>query len=142
MVAAAGSMVGKYPYSWGGGNNNGATLGKKQSSSPYCDDSKVKGFDCSGLSKYAVYQGAGKSIYHGAQTQYNEAPKKIALNDKQPGDLVFFGKSTTSITHVAIYAGNNMMIEAPGHNADCSGIYVRKVKLRTNNLLSTVARYW
>lgn len=135
-------MVGKYPYSWGGGDNNGATVGIKQDVSPYCDDRSVVGFDCSGLAKYAVYQGTGTSLYHKAQVQYDNAPKKIALNDKQPGDLVFFGSSTSSITHVAIYAGDGMMIEAPGHNSDCSGIPVRKVELRTSKIISTVARYW
>ena len=142
IAAAAQSMIGKYPYSWGGGNNNGATKGKKQTVSPYCDDSNVVGFDCSGLSKYAVYQGAKVSIYHGAQTQYNNAPKHIAFNDKLPGDLLFFGSSTSSISHVAVYVDNNMMVEAPGHNSDCSGIPVRMVNIRTSKLISTVARYW
>ena len=142
IVSAAESMVGKYPYSWGGGDNNGPTYGIKQTSDPYCDDRNVKGFDCSGLSKYAVYQGTGTSLYHGAQSQYNNAPKKIALNNKQPGDLLFYGSSTSNIYHVAIYAGNNMMIEASGHNADCSGKLVRKRTIYTDNLLSTVARYW
>ena len=142
IVSAAQSMVGKYPYSWGGGDDNGATVGIKQKIPPYCDDRNVVGFDCSGLAKYAVYQGTGKSLYHKAQVQYDNAPKRLALADKQPGDLVFFGSSTSSITHVAIYAGDNMMIEAPGHNDDGTGIYVRKVTLRTNNLISAVARYW
>ena len=135
-------MVGKYPYSWGGGDDNGPTVGIKQTISPYCDDRSVVGFDCSGLAKYAVYQGTGKSLYHGAQSQYDNAPKRLALADKQPGDLVFFGSSTSNIYHVAIYAGNNMIIEASGHNPDCSGKLVRKVNLYTTDLISTVARYW
>lgn len=142
IASAAESMVGKYPYSWGGGDNNGATKGIKQTISPYCDDRNVVGFDCSGLSKYAVYQGTKVSLYHSAQTQYDNAPKRIALNNKQPGDLLFFGSSTSNINHVAIYVGNNMMVEAPGHNSDCSGIKVRKVNVRTSNIISTVARYW
>lgn len=142
IVAAAESMVGKYPYSWGGGNDDGATVGIIQKIPPYCDDRNVVGFDCSGLSKYAVYQGTGVSIIHKAQIQYNNAPKLVALSEMEPGDLVFFGGSTSSITHVAIYAGDDMMIEAPGHNDDLSGIPVRKVKLRTNNIIPTAARYW
>ena len=51
IVSAARSMVGKWPYSWGGGNNSGATVGIKQDIKPYCDDRKIKGFDCSGLAK-------------------------------------------------------------------------------------------
>lgn len=142
VVAAAESMVGKYPYSWGGGDNDGATVGIIQKIPPYCDDRNVVGFDCSGLAKYAVYQGSGVSIIHKAQIQYDNAPTKVPLDEKQPGDLVFFGKSTTSITHVAIYAGDDMMIEASGHNDDLSGIPVRKVELRTNNIISSAARYW
>lgn len=142
IVSAAKSMVGRYPYSWGGGNNNGATVGIKQTISPYCDDRKVVGFDCSGLSKYSVYQGTGKSMDHYAQTQYSSCPKRLPLSDKQPGDLVFFGSSASSITHVAIYIGNNQMVEAPGHNPDCSGIKVRQTSLRTSKLISQVCRMW
>ena len=142
IVEAAEAMVGKYPYSWGGGDNNGPTKGIKMAVSPYCDDSNVVGFDCSGLTKYAVYQATRISLEHNANPQYNNAPKKIELAKKQPGDLLFYGTSTSSITHVTIYAGGNMMIEAPGHNPDGTGKLVRKITIYTNNLLSTVARYW
>ena len=144
IVAAAQSMVGKYPYSWGGGDDNGPTLGTKEASSPYCDDSAVVGFDCSGLAKYAVYQGTGTSLYHKAQVQYDNAPRKVPLADKRPGDLVFYGASASasSIYHVAIYAGNDTIIDAPGHNDDCTGKLVRQVKLYTSNLLPDAGRYW
>jgi len=109
--------------------------------SPYCDDRGVKGFDCSGLSKYGVYQGCGKSIYHGATTQYRQAPQVLDLADKQPGDLIFYGTSLSDIHHVTIYVGGNNMVEAPGHDSHCKGIYVRNVEIRSKNLLSKVARY-
>jgi len=141
IVKAAESMVNKYPYSWGGGNTHGATRGIKQEISPYCDDRNVVGFDCSGLALYSVYQGTGKSLDHYAQTQYDTAPK-YPLSQRQPGDLVFFGDTSQSIHHVAIYVGNNQMVEAPGHNSDCSGIPVRKVSLRTSGLIQKVGRYW
>ena len=82
IASAAKSQVGKWPYSWGGGNNNGATVGIKQGISPYCDDRHVKGFDCSGLAKYSVYQGTGVSLPHNAQQQYNQAKssRKIGIN--------------------------------------------------------------
>jgi cell wall-associated NlpC family hydrolase len=141
IAKAAESMVGKYPYSWGGGNENGATRGIKQEISPYCDDRNVVGFDCSGLALYSVYQGTGKSIDHYSQSQYDDAPK-YPLSQRQPGDLVFFGSDSQSIHHVAIYVGNNQMVEAPGHNSDCSGIYVRKRDLRTSDIIQKVGRYW
>lgn len=142
IAYAAQSMVGKYPYSWGGGNDNGPTNGIVQSIDPYCDDRGVVGFDCSGLAKYAIYQGTGTSLPHDAQAQYDWAPIKIPLEGKQAGDLVFFGYSTSSIYHVAIYVGNNMIVEANGHNPDCSGKLVRMVGLYEYNLLPIVARYW
>lgn len=145
IVSAARSQVGKWPYSWGGGNNNGATYGTKQTSSPYCDDRNVKGFDCSGLAKYAVYQGVGLSLTHKAQYQYDYAKnngKLVNIGNRKAGDLVFFGSSTSSIHHVAIFSGNGNMIEAPGHNSDCSGIKVREKSLRTSQLISKAARFF
>jgi len=140
-VKAAESMVGKYPYSWGGGNIHGATKGTKQTEKPYCDDRNVVGFDCSGLALYSVYQGVGKSLPHHAQDQYNNAPK-YPLSERQPGDLVFFGDSTSTIHHVAIYVGNNQMVEAPGHDSKCKGINVRKRTLRTSGLIQKVGRFF
>jgi len=134
-------MVGRYPYSWGGGNNNGATYGVKQTSSPYCDDRKVVGFDCSGLAKYSVYQGSGHSLVHHAQTQYSNCGNKKPISEKQAGDLVFFGSSTSTIHHVAIYVGGGEMVEAPGHDDHCHGIKVRKVSLRTKELIKNVCRF-
>ena len=141
IVETALAMVGKYPYSWAGGDNHGPTYGIEQDISPYCDDTGVIGFDCSGLAKYAVYQGTGVSLYHQSQVQYDDGPK-VALSQRQPGDLVFFGDNDESIHHVAIYIGDDMMVEAPGHNSDCSGMLVRKKELRTYDIINKVARYW
>ena len=141
IASAAKGMVGKYPYSWGGGNDHGATYGIKQDISPYCDDRNVIGFDCSGLAKYSVYQGTGHSLYHHAQTQYSDCGNKKPLSDKAAGDLVFFGSSASKIHHVAIYVGDGQMVEAPGHNSDCTGIKVRKVSLRTSELIGHVCRH-
>jgi len=142
VASAAKGMVGKYPYSWGGGDNHGATYGIKQDISPYCDDRKVIGFDCSGLAKYSVYQGTGKSLDHYSQSQYDDCSHKVSTSSLEAGDLVFFGSDTSSIHHVAIYVGGGEMVEAPGHNPDCTGIYVRKVSLRTSQLISKGCRYW
>ena len=142
IVAAAEAMVGKYPYSWGGGNNNGATVGILQTSSPNCDDRNVVGFDCSGLAKYAVYQGTGISLDHSAQTQYTNAPKKVSYSEKLPGDLVFFGGSDTSIYHVGIYVGGEMMVDSSGHFDNCTGKLVGKRTIYSSNRRPNVARYW
>ena len=141
IVAAARAMIDRYPYSWCGGNDQGPTKGAVQKQSPYCDDRNVVGFDCSGLTKYAVYQATGKSIYHGATHQYLNCPNKVAIADKQPGDLMFYGNSLKDIHHVVIYSGGNNMIEAYGHDSNCHGIPVRETTIRTQNLLEEVARY-
>ncbi|MDR0931299.1 MAG: C40 family peptidase [Clostridiales bacterium] len=68
------------------------------------------GFDCSGFTKY-VYAGLNVSINRTAQAQYSNG---ISVNreDLQPGDLVFFGSSTSNISHVGIYVGDNTFIHA------------------------------
>lgn len=145
IASAARSQVGKWPYSWGGGDNNGATYGSKQDIDPYCDDRSVKGFDCSGLAKYAVYQGTGISLPHRAKDQFAQAKnsgKLVSTSNLQPGDLVFFGSSDSKIHHVAIYVGNGNMVEAPGHNKDCSGRKTTETKLRTKDLRPQAARFF
>ena len=105
----------------------------------------MKGFDCSGLAKYSVYQGTGVSLPHNAQQQYNQAKssgKLVSTSNLQAGDLVFFGKSDSSIHHVAIYVGGGNMVEAPGHNDDRSGKKTREKKLRTDQLRPKAARFF
>ncbi|KAI8582368.1 hypothetical protein K450DRAFT_278409 [Umbelopsis ramanniana AG] len=104
------------PYSWGGGDNNGPTNGICCSPSGY-DDRHVKGFDCSGLTKYAIYQVKKISLAHYTCSQYNDSRgKKIAFSSAQPGDLIFYGSDSQKCNeHVAIYAGNGKMVEAEQH---------------------------
>jgi len=146
IVRAASNMVGKWPYSWDGGDYNGPTHGYKQASSPYCDDRNVVGFDCSGLALFSVYQGVGVKLEHHAQDQYSKCEKcggkRIPVSQRQPGDLVFFGRSDSSITHVAIYAGNDEMIEAPGHDANCKGRPMQRTALRKSRLIDQCCRLW
>ena len=60
--------------------------------------------DCSGLTQYAYAQ-AGLSIPHSSAAQRNMTNVK-PISQCQPGDLVFW------YGHVAIYAGNGMIIHA------------------------------
>jgi cell wall-associated NlpC family hydrolase len=144
IAAAAKAMVGKYRYSWGGGNINGATVGIKQNQSPYCDDRKVTGFDCSGLAMYAVYQGAAKKLDHDALTQYTSCPKHLPTNQAAEGDLLFYStdKTSNNIHHVTIFVGNGNMVEAPAHYPNCTGMLVRETGVRTGELVPNVARWW
>lgn len=69
------------------------------------------GFDCSGFTMYC-YSQLGVSLAHNAQAQYN-ASSKVSTADLQPGDLVFFGSSSSSIYHVGMYVGNGQYIHSP-----------------------------
>lgn len=119
-IQAARSQIG-VQYAWGGGHgpSPGKTLGTCEwyEGPPYpCVDDTVVGFDCSGLVRYAVYKGSGGSIDLGrsgnTDRQYSDPhSRKIGAPERAPGDLVFYG-SPTNTTHVALYIGNDRMIEA------------------------------
>ncbi len=70
--------------------------------------SPTGGFDCSGFCMY-VYKQFGVTLPHYSRSQatYGTAVSKDSL---QPGDLIFF---YTPISHVGMYVGGGMMINAP-----------------------------
>jgi cell wall-associated NlpC family hydrolase len=71
------------------------------------------GFDCSGLVQ-AAYAAAGLQLPRVAQAQYDAtAVKPVPLDQVRPGDLVFFGASTSAITHVGIVVSPGQMVDAP-----------------------------
>jgi len=67
-------------------------------------------YDCSGLMLWA-WGKAGVSLSHSAQAQYSETTR-VPISDMQPGDIIFFGESTGSIGHNAMYVGGGQMVEA------------------------------
>jgi cell wall-associated NlpC family hydrolase len=84
---------------------------KKQIGKPYVYGAAgPSAFDCSGLVQY-VYALSGRSLPRTAQDQYN-ATVHIAQSAKEPGDLIFWG-APYGVYHVGIYAGGNMMWDAP-----------------------------
>lgn len=96
VVDLARTQIGR-PYVWGGAG-------------------PTTSFDCSGLVQW-VYREIGISLPRTAQEQF-DATLRIAPEQLQPGDLVFFSGTypTTSaafVTHVGISVGNGRMINAP-----------------------------
>jgi cell wall-associated NlpC family hydrolase len=69
------------------------------------------GFDCSGLMQF-VYAQLGVSLPHYAAAQFAEFPK-LDPTQLQPGDLVFFEPKLDGPGHVALYLGNDQILEAP-----------------------------
>lgn len=98
------------PYSWGGGNTNGASKGSCCSPNG-SSGSSITGFDCSGLVLYA-YAKAGIVLPRTAAAQF-AASEPVTPGQMRPGDLVFYGSSAASIHHVGIYVGGGWIINAP-----------------------------
>lgn len=91
MVNYAMSKVGG-PYQWGG---NGPVA-----------------FDCSGLVQQA-FAAAGKSVPRQGSDQFWAAPVRVPLSQMQYGDLlVFDGDGNGRFGHIAIYIGNNQVVQA------------------------------
>ncbi|MBF6439891.1 C40 family peptidase [Nocardia cyriacigeorgica] len=100
-VSAASAWLGA-PYIWGGGGPGGPTGG---------------GFDCSGLTQYAIAQATNGEVIL-PRTTYDQIHSGVRVHpsDVQPGDLVFPGRSFSAPgvpEHVQLAAGNGMVIEAP-----------------------------
>ena len=79
-------------------------------------------WDCSGLTMRA-WEAGGISLPHYSAGQY-DVSTPIAEGDLQPGDLVFWGSSSSSssIYHVALYVGGGMIIHAPRTGEDVAQV--------------------
>jgi peptidoglycan DL-endopeptidase CwlO len=98
FLAAAVSRVGM-EYVWGGA---GPTV-----------------FDCSGLVQWSMRQ-AGIAMPRVAADQALTGPS-VPVADLQPGDLLFYHTDPTApdyISHVAIYLGDGLMVQAPEPGED------------------------
>jgi peptidoglycan DL-endopeptidase CwlO len=78
------------PYQWGGTD-------------------PATGLDCSGYTQL-VFRQLGISLPRVSRDQAHAGVAVDSLEDARPGDLLFFG---SPVDHVAIYAGNGRMLEAP-----------------------------
>ncbi|MFE7358471.1 NlpC/P60 family protein [Streptomyces sp. NPDC057543] len=85
-------------------------------------------FDCSGLTSQA-WAKAGQVIPRTSQEQWRQLPK-VPLNALRPGDLViYFPKAT----HVALYVGDGLVVQAPR-----PGAQVKVSPVASNPLLGAV----
>lgn len=83
------------PYMWGG--------------------TSCKAVDCSGLTKTAYYsQGVILARDASQQAKYGQHIDFNEIENLQPGDLLFIGRSIQRITHVGMYTGNSWYINASG----------------------------
>ena len=118
LVIAAKSFLGK-KYVWGG------------------ESDFEGGYDCSGL-LYASYIKAGEKISRlSAQGYYNKFETKPHYLTPAAGDLLFFGKSKTKITHVAIAVDGKNMIESIGSSKNTKlnpgkGVCINPIKRRSD----------
>ncbi len=80
--------------------------------------SSMSGFDCSGLTSWC-YRQVGITISRSA-SEYYSVGTAVSYSNIQPGDILCMdtrrSDGRTSITHVAIYVGNGMMIHASSTN--------------------------
>jgi cell wall-associated NlpC family hydrolase len=89
-------------------------------------------FDCSGLMYYAYHQATNYPLARVSRDQYWQTHANVVDRySLLPGDLLFFSYSNswTDIHHVAMYAGNGMMIEAPRTGLDVRLTPVRWTRL-------------
>ena len=132
VIARALAQLGM-PYAWGGGNANGPTRGIRDGgvADMFGDYNKV-GFDCSGLMIYA-FAGAGIGLPHYSGYQAS-AGRQVPLSQMAPGDMLFWATGGR-VHHVALYIGNDQMIEAP-----YSGSRVRIAPVRYGGILPYATR--
>ena len=80
------------PYTWGGRSSFG--------------------YDCSGFVQM-LYKQIGINLQRDAKQQIlDNRLQSIAVNQLEPGDLLFFGKSEQKIMHVGMYIGDGQFIHA------------------------------
>ena len=104
IIAYAKTYIG-IPYVYGGNNR--------------------KGFDCSGFTK-DVYINYNHSLPRTAQDQSNFC-EKVKLKNIKSGDLLFFGKSSSKISHVGIAIKNNGEELKMIHASSSKGIIISTV---------------
>ena len=133
-------------YAWDGGNQDGPTYGTCCNSPSHKDYRNAFGFDCSGLTMYAVYQATGILLQHYTGSQYDDSRgTKIPVDRAQPGDLLFWASTTDdrdagrASDHVAIVVGDGKIMEASPSGVD---VHARYGDGRGYFLMPSAVRFW
>ncbi|MFJ7969576.1 NlpC/P60 family protein [Streptomyces sp. NPDC096324] len=87
-----------------------------------------KAYDCSGLTSQS-WERAGRPIPRTSQEQWAELPR-VPLDELRPGDLVIYFPEAT---HVALYLGDGMVVQAPR-----PGARIKVSPIAANPLLGAV----
>ncbi|MFJ8860072.1 NlpC/P60 family protein [Streptomyces sp. NPDC102451] len=126
-LTASGSLSSVRPPSEEGGE--AVRYAVEQIGKPYVWGAEgPESYDCSGLTSQA-WSAAGRDIPRTSQEQWRQLPK-VPLGSLRPGDLVvYFPKAT----HVALYIGNGLVVQAPR-----PGATVKVSPLASNPLLGAV----
>ncbi|MGN0494955.1 MAG: peptidoglycan DD-metalloendopeptidase family protein [Lachnospiraceae bacterium] len=91
----------------------------------YGGTSLTNGIDCSAFTM-RIYEHFNITIPRTAQEQYN-ASTHISADELMPGDLLFYGKSIGSISHVTMYIGDGKVIHASNSK---TGIIISNINYR------------
>ncbi|MEV6143644.1 C40 family peptidase [Streptomyces sp. NPDC051992] len=126
-LAASGALSSTRPPSAAGGK--AVRYAIAQVGKPYVWGAQgPDSFDCSGLTSQA-WAKAGRVIPRTSQEQWRQL-RKVPVSGLRPGDLViYFPKAT----HVALYIGNGLVVQAPR-----PGAWVKVSPLASNPLLGAV----
>lgn len=123
---------GRVPYSWGAGHATrahptlGTCSGYTGSIQP-CPADSTKGVDCSGFTRWVYSLAFGRDVFGSGNTNDQVQHKHMKkVNHPKPGDLAFYGSSTSNTHHVGIYVGHGKMIDAlrTGTNVETDSVHV------------------
>lgn len=118
IVTTARTYIGK-PYVWGG------------------ESESEGGYDCSGF-VYSVLNKCGMKVPRTTAQGYSALGKTVT--NIQSADLLYFGKSTKRITHMAIAINSTQMIESQGNSKNTKtnkgkGVSITNISHRSDLVL-------
>lgn len=158
IAAACAQVAAGTWYTWGGGHGAqpGPTYGQVDPTDPASEhDPERRGFDCSGLVRYAYAQAMRSDILNGVASQQYYTHRAAArftaaqgLAPLLPGDLLAYG-TKKDLQHIAIYLGAGKMVEArqSGTKLMVSDVrlgntYFGAVRVNTGQVTGNIHRTW